>query len=94
MRGWPHEHNGVVGGKEELLREVVDGDSSMDEERPDPNVILPSLGFERPGSTERIRGGTAPREHSLVHLDYHPLKVNPRPILGVGDVKEILELAW
>jgi maleylacetate reductase len=27
-------------------------------------------------------------------LDYRPLKVNPRPISGVGDVKEILELAW
>jgi hypothetical protein len=23
---WPHEHNGVVGGKEEPLHEVVDGD--------------------------------------------------------------------
>jgi maleylacetate reductase len=27
-------------------------------------------------------------------LDYHPLKANPRPISGVADVKEILELAW
>jgi maleylacetate reductase len=27
-------------------------------------------------------------------LDYHPLKVNPRPIASVADVKEILELAW
>jgi maleylacetate reductase len=27
-------------------------------------------------------------------LDYHPLKVNPRPITGVADVKEILEAAW
>ena len=29
----------------------------MDEERPDPNAILASLGFERPGSTERVSGG-------------------------------------
>jgi maleylacetate reductase len=27
-------------------------------------------------------------------LDYPPLKVNPRPISGIGDVREILELAW
>jgi maleylacetate reductase len=27
-------------------------------------------------------------------LDYRPLKVNPRPIAGVADVREILELAW
>jgi maleylacetate reductase len=27
-------------------------------------------------------------------LEYHPVKVNPRPIRTVGDVKEILELAW
>src|SRR5918995_1337348 len=29
----------------------------MDEERPDPNAILASLGFERPESTERVSGG-------------------------------------
>ena len=29
----------------------------MDDERPDPNAILASLGFERPGGTERISGG-------------------------------------
>ena len=27
-------------------------------------------------------------------LEYHPVKVNPRPIGTVDDVKEILELAW
>jgi maleylacetate reductase len=27
-------------------------------------------------------------------LSYHPVQVNPRPIKTVGDVKEILELAW
>jgi maleylacetate reductase len=27
-------------------------------------------------------------------LDYYPVKVNPRPIPGVAQVKEILELAW
>jgi maleylacetate reductase len=27
-------------------------------------------------------------------LEYHPVKVNPRPIRTVEDVKEILELAW
>jgi maleylacetate reductase len=27
-------------------------------------------------------------------LAYHPVKVNPRPIRSVEDVKEILELAW
>jgi maleylacetate reductase len=27
-------------------------------------------------------------------LEYHPVKVNPRPVRTVDDVKEILELAW
>jgi maleylacetate reductase len=27
-------------------------------------------------------------------LEYHPVKVNPRPIRTVQDLREILELAW
>jgi hypothetical protein len=27
-------------------------------------------------------------------LGYHPVKMNPRPIAGAADVREILELAW
>jgi aminoglycoside phosphotransferase (APT) family kinase protein len=46
-----------VGDKEKPFRKMVDGDRWMDEERPDPNAILASLGFERPGSTEGVSGG-------------------------------------
>jgi maleylacetate reductase len=27
-------------------------------------------------------------------LEYHPVRMNPRPIAGAADVREILELAW
>jgi alcohol dehydrogenase class IV len=27
-------------------------------------------------------------------LEYHPVKVNPRPISTVAALKEVLELAW
>ena len=30
----------------------------------------------------------------LESLGYKPVKVNPRPIRSVEDVREILELAW
>jgi maleylacetate reductase len=39
-------------------------------------------------------GGADLDELARRALDYPPLKVNPRPIAGVADVKEILELAW
>ena len=50
---------GWVGGKEEPLRKVVDGDSSMDEERPDPNVIPPRSGSNARGAP-RGSGGEGP----------------------------------
>jgi maleylacetate reductase len=47
-------------------------------------VTLRAVGIERTDLDELARRA----------LDYHPLKVNPRPISGVADVKEVLELAW
>jgi maleylacetate reductase len=50
----------------------------------DQPVTLRAVGIERDDLDEVARRA----------LEYHPVKVNPRPITGVGDVKEILELAW
>jgi aminoglycoside phosphotransferase (APT) family kinase protein len=65
LRRWPHEHN-EVGDKEEPLRERVNGGGWMDEEHLNPNAILASLGFERPGSTERVSGG---RDTALFRIE-------------------------
>ncbi len=50
----------------------------------DQPVTLRAVGIEREQLDEVARRA----------LDYHPVKVNPRPIAGAADVKEILELAW
>jgi maleylacetate reductase len=50
----------------------------------DQPASLQAVGIERADLDEIARRA----------LDYHPVRVNPRPISGVADVKEILELAW
>ena len=50
----------------------------------DQPVTLRAVGIKREDLAELARRA----------LEYHPVKVNPRPIRTVEDVKEILELAW
>jgi maleylacetate reductase len=50
----------------------------------DQPVTLRAVGLKREDLDEVARRA----------LDYHPVKVNPRPVTSTGDVKEILELAW
>jgi maleylacetate reductase len=50
----------------------------------DQPVTLQAVGIKRENLDEIARRA----------LEYHPVKVNPRPIRTVDDVKEILELAW
>jgi maleylacetate reductase len=50
----------------------------------DQPVTLRAVGLKREDLDEVARRA----------LDYHPVKVNPRPVTGAADVKEILELAW
>jgi len=50
----------------------------------DQPVTLRAVGLKRDDLDEVARRA----------LGYHPVKVNPRPIADIGDVKEILELAW
>jgi maleylacetate reductase len=50
----------------------------------DQPVTLRAVGIERGQLDELARRA----------LDYQMVKVNPRPITGVEDVREILELAW
>ncbi len=50
----------------------------------DQPVTLRAVGIKREDLDEVARRA----------LEYHPVKVNPRPVSGVADVKEILELAW
>ena len=47
-------------------------------------VTLRAVGIKRENLHEMARRA----------LEYHPVKVNPRPVRVAGDVKEILELAW
>ena len=50
----------------------------------DQPVTLRAVGLKREDLDEVARRA----------LGYHPVKVNPRPVAGEADVKEILELAW
>jgi maleylacetate reductase len=50
----------------------------------DQPLTLRAVGLERENLDEVARRA----------LEYYPVKVNPRPIRTVEDVKEILELAW
>jgi len=50
----------------------------------DQPVTLREVGIKRDNLGELARRA----------LNYHPVQVNPRPIKSVGDVMEILELAW
>jgi maleylacetate reductase len=50
----------------------------------DQPVTLRAVGIKRENFEEIARRA----------LEYHPVKMNPRPIRTVEDVKEILELAW
>ena len=50
----------------------------------DQPVTLRAVGIRREDLDEVARRA----------LEYHPVKVNPRPVAGAADVKEILELAW
>jgi len=50
----------------------------------DQPVTLREVGIKRENLDELARRA----------LEYHPVKVNPRPIRAAADVKEILELAW
>jgi alcohol dehydrogenase class IV len=47
-------------------------------------VTLRAIGLKRDDLDELARRA----------LEYHPVKVNPRPISTVADLKEILDLAW
>jgi maleylacetate reductase len=50
----------------------------------DQPVTLRAVGIKREDLDELARRA----------LDYYPVKMNPRPIAGAADVREILELAW
>ena len=50
----------------------------------DQPVSLQAVGIKRESLPEIARRA----------LEYHPVKVNPRPIRTAADVMEILELAW
>ena len=50
----------------------------------DQPVTLRGVGIKRENLEEIARRA----------LDYHPVKVNPRPVRTTADVMEILELAW
>jgi maleylacetate reductase len=50
----------------------------------DQPVTLRAVGLKRDDLDELARRA----------LEYHPVKVNPRPISTVADLKEILDLAW
>jgi maleylacetate reductase len=50
----------------------------------DQPVTLRAVGLKRENLDEVARRA----------LDYHPVKVNPRPVTCTADLKEILELAW
>jgi maleylacetate reductase len=50
----------------------------------DQPVTLRAVGIRREDLDEVARRA----------LEYHPVKVNPRPVAGAADVKEILEFAW
>jgi maleylacetate reductase len=50
----------------------------------DQPVTLRAVGIKREDLDELARRA----------LGYHPVKMNPRPIAGAADVRQILELAW
>jgi maleylacetate reductase len=50
----------------------------------DQPVTLRAVGLKREDLDELARRA----------LEYHPVKVNPRPISTVAALKEVLELAW